>query len=314
MNTEKEKKKRAIKVIATTAIITLLTTHGIKLVKVKNDIYKVLENHNESILHDENIVAHRGFSGLEPDNSYESVELALNTPCVDMIEIDVRKTNDNQIILHHDSIINFDDNIANIEDINLEEIDINTLKRKYPFFNFSSYPYDDTLFLIERFLNRDAEDKEIIKLDNFIDCYSFDKPLIVDVKASKVSRDYMDELNRILRSHKDKVFIQSDNYEFLKEMMSTYSDYKYFFIVNSNDDIEKMTVDFDGFTIRSRLLSKVKIIDNKTYLVYTINSSRKYLRLLENKKYNEDMYIITDNPDYICAISESKQLKKVHKE
>lgn len=314
MDAEKGKKKRIIKLVATTAIITLLTTHGIKLVKGKNAVHKILENHSESIFHDENIVAHRGFSGLEPDNSYESVELALNTPCVDMIEIDVRKTKDNQIILHHDSIINFNDTFTNIEDINLEEIDTNTLKRKYPFLNFAAYPYDDTLFLAERFLNRDAEDREIIKLVDFINWYSFDKPLIIDVKMSEVSREYMDELNRILGNHKDNVYIQSENYDFLKEMMKIYGDYKYFFIVNSNDDIEKMTVDFDGFTIRSRLLSKVKIIDNKTYLVYTINSSRKYLRLLENKKYNEDMYIITDNPDYICAISESKQLKKVYKE
>ena len=304
-------KRKVIKLAVATTLISLLTVRGVKLVKGKQEATRILNTHNNSdnATHTENVVAHRGFSALEPDNSYESVLLALNTDCVDMIEIDVRKTLDNQIILHHDQYINFDDSELLIEETNLDEIDTKTLNRRYPFFGIEGYLYDDSLFQFERYLSRDAEDKEVIKFSDFVKWYSFDKPLIVDVKANEANNDYMVMLNHILHNKKDKIYIQSDNYDFISKMMELYPDYRYFFIVNSMDDLSNMNDDFTGFTVRNNMLSKIRIDQDKMYLIYTINSSKKYLKLLGNRKYNENMYIITDNPDYICALSEQKKKK-----
>jgi glycerophosphoryl diester phosphodiesterase len=307
----KKIKKRIIKLAVASTLVSIVTINGIKLVKGSNEATKILEMHNNSnSTHSENIVAHRGFSALEPDNSYESVLLALDTDCVDMIEIDVRKTLDNQIILHHDTTINFDNSLLNIEDINLDEVDTNTLKRRYPFFKIEGYLYDDSLFQLQRFLKKDAEDKEIIKFDDFIEWYSFDKPLIVDIKAEEVSLSFMARLNDILKDKKDKIYLQSNYYEFISKMMDLYPDYKYFFIVNSMDDLANMDDDFTGFTVKKDMLSKIEIDKDKMYLIYTVNSSKSYLKLISNKKYKENMYIITDNPDYICALSDEK--KKVY--
>ncbi|HWR72338.1 MAG TPA: glycerophosphodiester phosphodiesterase [Nitrospirota bacterium] len=47
------------------------------------------------------IIAHRGDSSRAPENSREAVRLALSLP-VDMIELDVRKSRDNQLYVIHD--------------------------------------------------------------------------------------------------------------------------------------------------------------------------------------------------------------------
>ncbi|MGZ6005431.1 MAG: glycerophosphodiester phosphodiesterase, partial [Candidatus Saccharimonadales bacterium] len=47
------------------------------------------------------IMGHRGAAGLELENSAAGIEKAIELG-VDFIEIDVRKTHDNQLILCHD--------------------------------------------------------------------------------------------------------------------------------------------------------------------------------------------------------------------
>ena len=100
--------KKRFNFLLFSSLFAILSSRTIRLIKVEQETKQLLKTHYESISHEENIVAHRGFSGLEPDNTYESVGRALNTPCVDMIEIDVRLTKDGKIVLHHDSFINID--------------------------------------------------------------------------------------------------------------------------------------------------------------------------------------------------------------
>jgi glycerophosphoryl diester phosphodiesterase len=47
------------------------------------------------------IIAHRGASGLEPENTLKSFRRALDLG-VDMVECDVRKTADGKLVIHHD--------------------------------------------------------------------------------------------------------------------------------------------------------------------------------------------------------------------
>lgn len=48
------------------------------------------------------ILAHRGWSGVAPENTLSAFKLALNDPTVDAIECDIQLTKDGQIVVVHD--------------------------------------------------------------------------------------------------------------------------------------------------------------------------------------------------------------------
>ncbi len=48
------------------------------------------------------VIAHRGISGKAPENTLAAFSLAANTPGIDMIELDVRLSKDEQVIVLHD--------------------------------------------------------------------------------------------------------------------------------------------------------------------------------------------------------------------
>ena len=48
------------------------------------------------------LVAHRGISGKAPENTLAAFQLACETPGIDMIELDVRLSGDDQVIVLHD--------------------------------------------------------------------------------------------------------------------------------------------------------------------------------------------------------------------
>ena len=307
--------KKIKNLFITSFVLFFLTEHSYKLINGYKYANNICKHHTNSSCHDENIVAHRGFSGLYLDNSIESIEAALNSNCVDMIEIDVRLTQNNKIVLHHDSIVNYEDTLINLEDLSLETIDdedINYIVKPYSFYNIEEFMYDDNLFLYNRFFNKTIvfNEEKLIFLSDIIKKYSFSKPLIIDVKVNKLNIEYMNELNRILEKHQDNIFIQSDNFNFLNEMIELYPNYNYLYIVNSYNDLKNKNNKFKGYTIRYGLLNKINIEKDKIYLIYTINSNLKYYNLLKNKNYRNNMYIITDHPDYICALSENKILRK----
>ena len=309
-------KIRKIKnLIITSFAIFFLTEHGYKLVKGFNIANDICLNHLKSDNHLENIVAHRGFSGLYLDNSKESIEAALNSSCVDMIEIDVRFTQNKKIVLHHDSLVDFEDTLIKIEDLSLESIDeddTKTIVNNYPFYSTLDFFNEDELFLYNRFLNKTVsiENEKLLFLSDIIRNYSFNKPLIIDVKVDSINIDYMNELNKILKNNKESIYIQSNNFDFLNKMLELYPEYKYLYIINSKSNIKNKNDNFIGYTVKYSLLNKINIETGKLYLIYTINSNLKYYNLLKNKNYKDNMYIITDNPDYICALNENKMLRK----
>jgi glycerophosphoryl diester phosphodiesterase len=55
-----------------------------------------------SVNNSPHIVAHRGISGKAPENTLAAFSLALATPGIDMIELDVRLSKDEEVIVLHD--------------------------------------------------------------------------------------------------------------------------------------------------------------------------------------------------------------------
>lgn len=304
--------KKRIKKIRnlTIGIVTILFLgNSFRLIKGNKEALKVVSNHQNSNNHEENIVAHRGFSGIYPDNSYLAISKALELPCVDMIEIDVRLTSDKTIVLHHDKNTSINDLIVSISKVDLTDIEDDLAINDFNLYNLGDINTEDSIFLFSRYLSKSKYQSYLIRLKNILFLFKDSKALIIDIKTNKVDYQFIEELNKLLMDYQGNIYIQSNCYEFLIYMQEKYSSYKYLFIVNSKNDITKMSSNFDGFTINYKLLDDIIVDDDKLYFIYTINSKEKYLNVINNENYHENMYIITDNPDYICGLHD-KLLRK----
>ena len=304
--------KKRIKKIRnlTIGVLTILFLgNSFRLIKGNKEALKVVSNHQNSNNHEENIVAHRGFSGIYPDNSYLAISKALELPCVDMIEIDVRLTSDKTIVLHHDKNTSINDLIVSISKVDLTDIEDDLAINDFNLYNLGDINTEDSIFLFSRYLSKSKYQSYLIRLKNILFLFKDSKTLIIDIKTNKVDYQFIEELNKLLMDYQGNIYIQSNCYEFLIYMQEKYPSYKYLFIVNSKNDITKMSSNFDGFTINYKLLDDIIVDDDKLYFIYTINSKEKYLNVINNENYHENMYIITDNPDYICGLHD-KLLRK----
>lgn len=304
-----KKKIKKIRNLTIGVLTILFLGDSFRLIKGNKEALKVVSNHQNSNNHEENIVAHRGFSGIYPDNSYLAISKALELPCVDMIEIDVRLTSDKTIVLHHDKNTSINDLIVSISKVDLTDIEDDLAINDFNLYNLDDINTEDSIFLFSRYLSKSKYQSYLIRLKNILFLFKDSKTLIIDIKTNKVDYQFMEELNNLLIGYQGNIYIQSNCYEFLIYMQEKYSSYKYLFIVNSKNDITKMSSNFDGFTINYKLLGDIIVVNDKLYFIYTINSKEKYLNVINNENYHENMYIITDNPDYICGLHD-KLLRK----
>ena len=296
--------KRKIKNIIISAFTTVfLINYSYKLIKEKKHIDGIIDTH---LTHCENIVAHRGFSGVYRENSLDSIVKALTLPCVDMVEFDIRYSKNGKILLYHDSYINMNEFSKKIEDINLED-DVNIYGNHM--LDIREFFGSDTLFLINRYLIKKS-DNHLYQLEDVLKVYDYSKKLIIDVKSDVINISFMDYLATILEEYIDNIFIQSDNYSFLKIMQERYPEYRYLYIIKSLKSYQKDIECFDGYTVNYNILDKIDISSDKLYFIYTINSSKDFTSLINLNNYRDDMFIISDHPDYICSLSYNKKIKK----
>lgn len=73
--------------------------------KMKNDLSIIIENLNNSKSKQIIVVAHRGDWRNAPENSIQAIKNCIEMG-VDMVEIDIRKTKDNQLVVIHDKTLN----------------------------------------------------------------------------------------------------------------------------------------------------------------------------------------------------------------
>jgi len=302
--------KRIRNLFITSLALFLLGNKSFKIIRGNNIAQEIVDSHKNSQNHIENIVAHRGFSGMYPENTLKSITEAMNLDCVDMIEIDIRYTKSGIFVLHHDSVIDFENIIMKIENLEIDDIDSEIIIKRYPHIMFNNFIHDDTLFLFKRYLNSISYEEKVITLNNVLRNYNFSKPLILDVKTNKIDIEMINQLNNLIKDYKDNIFIQSDYFPFLEIMIKLYPDYKYLYIIKSYNSIKNTNQNLYGYTVRYELLNRIKIDSTKAYFIYTINSSDRYLKILGNENYRNNMYIISDNPDYICSLGNTKKIRK----
>lgn len=270
--------------------------------------------------HDGFVIAHRGFSSIEIENSVSAIEKGLEIDCSDGIEIDVRISKDNEVVLSHNKFV---EGLGKIEESTIEEIQ-NTTNRLNEISKLKMLKdligSVDGKLVFDRYNNLCQKEEEIITLNDVLE-YDLDKILIIDLKfEDDTYKELYTKVNEIISNYEGNldIILQSDNYDYLNEMKELYPNYKYQLIISKKKNLEYIDSDFNAFCIRKNLINK-KIVkelkeQNKNISIWTINSYEDY-NSLYNKLDNliKEVNIITDYPDEICYLLNDKKVKKKNK-
>lgn len=296
------------RLIVTTAFILVVSTSTLSINDYSShQITKIImEDNEQNIKPNIPIIAHRGFSSLEIENSYNAVKLGFDSNCTTAVEIDVQLTKDNEIVLFHDSKINDKE----ISEYTLEELQEIPITEKI-LDNFDTYM--DTLFdsksgniARERMHILEKKSEHISTLDEILllhSCYP-NKKLIIELKNIDDDKELlMDKVfDKIKDLNKQNIIIQSSNYEALIKMKNKYPNLEYHLIVNKNNYDYIKNNDLDGYGIKKNLVNYNDIDsllkNNKKVSIWTINTYSDYeevTNILADLKNN--VSYITNYPD-----------------
>lgn len=306
------KNKKGVRVFAAILSTTLLGSIALN----KNDDYvKVLESHTiESHDPDYKFVAHRGFSSFEVENSKEAIISANNLPCASAIEVDVRLTSDENLVLSHD------DNLSKISDSTLEvssstysELSQVPLLPRKPNYSFKTLFNLENKVKIKRLENKTGT---ITSLDETLEVLSPEKTLFIELKFEnnyeKLSRKVVD----VLKKYPQKKFIiQAFEYEELKRMMEEYPEYTYQLIIKDKNNLKYLDEDFDAYGLKHTIIDSDMVIsileDGKEVSLWTINSPHTFKKITDELgSYADEVNYITDNPDILCYSAKSRVKQK----
>lgn len=289
--------------LISTTTVTLLYSNRINYEKKVNNHL----NHNSN--HNANIIAHRGFSSLKLENSFNSVKLAFDTDCCDGVEIDVRLSKDEELVLAHDESPL---GIGKIADKTLDELKENKCKNNC----IKNIPKVKTMFSKDAKLVFDRNKKinnsmeHICTLNEIIDEINEKKILLVDLKFNDETDEIMySKINDIFCDYDGnlEIIFQSDNVKQLDKMKELYPQYKYQVILKKKKDLKCLENDFDYYCIRKNLITKDMVdsleSENKKVSVWTINTYRDFKDLSNELGTSlEKVFIITDYPDEMCYL------------
>lgn len=263
--------------------------------------------------HNANIIAHRGFSSLELENSYKSVKLAFDTECCDGVEIDVRLSKDEEVVLAHDESLF---GIGKIKDKTLDEL--KEKKRKNNQINnitsIKTIFSKDSKLVFDR--NREINNckEHICTLNEILDEINGKKILLVDLKFSDGTDEKLyDKINNIFKEYNGnlEIIFQGSDFDKLSKMKELYPDYKYQLIVKKEKNLKYLDSDFDYYCIRKNLITKEIVesltSENKNVCVWTINTYHDFKELSNELGDSLDkIFIITDYPDEMCYLFNKK--------
>lgn len=229
-----------------------------------------------------NLIAHRGLhSKNTKENTLEAIELGNKHVDIDGVEIDVRLSKDNKVVVIHDEYI---DVVSNGRG-RTNEMSLERLKR----FNYGTVVKPST----------------INSLSEVLDKISPQTLLIIELKDER-------EKNDILAS---KVIEIVNNYPLLNiwlksfsldivNYLKRYSNRPVGILINEfNKDL--LNLDFDFYSISQHVITNDivnnKLEDRKAVMVWTINTKKQFEDLKEKLKSNiNKVYVISDNPLIYC--------------
>lgn len=177
------------------------------------------------------IIAHRANDGIHQENSLEAILNSLNKEYVNGIEIDIRCTKDNKLVLSHDPIYrgHF---IKFTKSKKLQKLGLNTLT-------------------------------EVLKKINT------DKIIMVEIKSDeKRYFKIINNLNKTLKPFNLNYYICSFNYNLIKKFKEKYPNYKCGLIIGYQINKDKIN---NNLNFNSLSLSYASDNFNKETFIWTIN-------------------------------------------
>lgn len=209
------------------------------------------------------IISHRGNDNHDyPENNLDAIKYVLSKDYIDGVEIDVRMTKDNYLIVYHNPVI-----------LTWNKIYIISRTKYYKLLKIN----------------------KICLLENILKNIKTNKKILIEVKEeSNREKRLVNKLLPILDKYPNlNIEICSFNYNLLMEIMKKNSYYKLGILVSNfiNRNCIKNNFDFTCPTY--------SLFDNISYTkplyFWTINNIKKY-KTIFNKKSFYDLGIITDNP------------------
>ncbi len=272
--------------------------------------------------HNGQVVAHRGFSSLEVENSLAAIDRAFNSDCTDEVEIDVRLTKDEEIVLSHNSTIYGIGKISKkcLQELEGKEYSNNTIL-KYKNLKDSLLALD-TKLTFDRYNDVKNNHENIVTLKTVLDAeYEENKILLIDIKFQEDNKEiFMDKLNDVLKNYagNPRIIIQSLDIDTIKMMRKKYPYFEYQYILNEKEDLKYLDDDIDRVAFKQTLASK-KLIEEqlekgRIVSIWTINSYNEYKTLYDELGgYINKVIIITDYPDEICYLRNDFDIKILKK-
>ena len=312
-------KKHVRNVILYSTALSLLFMGGVKLKNWSEQstafAEQVVEFSDNFLEDDFLIVAHRGFSSLAPENTTDAIILATDADYVDCVEIDARLTNDQQLVLSHNSSLLTSD----MQSVTIEEEDYDTLRSNQYYPSTAStltslgdlLHNDYAIFYFQRSKCLGSQCYDIPSLEEGMNACR-GKTIFLDLKFDGNTDDFINALVKELSTRpKEDIVIQSADLPSLRRLQERLPDFCYSAIIKKKSDLEFIP-QFDFITIRKNLVTE-ELVDelicqNKQVAVWTVNTPEEINSTIEKLgNHYKDVFYISDYPDVVGSCLSQKQ-------
>lgn len=306
------KKNKITKIIvyASTLAIASSSITYILLKKNFND-YKDNLSSQDKIVNDDFLVsAHRGFSSLAIENTKEAITFANDKEYIDFIEIDVRLTKDNKLILSHDNDLLVNGKHVRISNLTYDEAINLTFNYRNTYSNNYIFNDPENMLIIERENKISNQDYHLIGLIEALNLIK-DKKVLLDIKfdgnIEKLCNELIIELDGIDTSN---IIFQSANVDGIKYLRD-HSNFECQLLISGKDDLVYID-QFDriglNFYLLDEELYRMLCFKNKKLALWTINNTKDLERVLSivGDDYKNIIYI-TNYPDVIVTKLREKE-------
>lgn len=294
--------------IATSTTFIINDVESSKITKIIN------QDDDETTI---SVIAHRGLSSLEIENSFEAIKLGLQDKSTTGVEIDIRLTKDKKIVVIHDDEINN----KKVSTSTLEELQKEKIKANIP----TTTDYITSLFdnisgnlIRTRFQIVQNKTTKISTLKEILDLYKDyqEKELIIEFKFEDNEDDFIQEFDNLIKEYNySKIIIQSNDYQKLTKMKQLHPEFEYHLIIKKDNYEELKKQDLDGYVIRKNLINyddiNTLLNNNKKVSIWTIASYQDFKDTNEKlQDLNNKVSYITNYPDAINTWQELIQKDK----
>lgn len=218
-----------------------------------------------------NLIAHRGLDNNKyKENTKEAIINTLKKDYIKGIEIDVRITKDNKIVIIHDSTINrVSDGIGLVKNMTLKK-----LKK----FNFGTKENPSKISTL----------KDILKI------VPNDKIILIEIKCFNEEFNFIKHFYNIIKNFEDKqIYLMSFNKSIIKKLKKLHANLKCGILVSKIINKNHLSENFDFLAISSYNIDEIPNY-KKAIFIWAISNKKRFIEL--KKKMDNNTYYIVDYP------------------